>query len=108
MTTALEQGLGVVTVAVETFGGFTNGKPTYGSSTNISAQVREQDKIIKNDAGEDVRVSLTLWVDQGESVYPTNQARVTYSGSTYIVEVFKRVTGIDGVLDHVKAMCREG
>lgn len=107
MTTALEQGTGTSTVGVEASSGFTDGKPTYGSSTDISAQVAVQDRVIKNEKGEDIRTALTLWVDSGESTQPTYQDRLTYSADTYIVEWRKRVTGIDGVLDHTKVMCRE-
>lgn len=107
MTTALEQGTGTVTVGVQVYGGFTDGKPAYGSSSDISAQVVFEDRVMKNSDGEDVRTTLTLWVDGGELPLPDHQDQVTVSGIAHIVEFRRKVTDIDGALDHVLAFARE-
>lgn len=107
MSSFLAAGVGTVTVGVEAYQGFTNGKPAYGSSVDIAAQVSEMDRVVRMGDGQDVMTSLTLWVDAGESYQPAHNDRITYSAVTYIVVETKSVTDLHGTLDHTRVRCRE-
>lgn len=109
MSTLLAQGTGTVTVGVEVFSGSYDGqgKPSYGTSSDISAQYELADRLVRSRDGSEVVTSLTLWVDAGESVQPAHRDRVTLSGETYIVVERKAVRDLQGTLDHTRLRCRE-
>lgn len=109
MSTALEQGIGTVTIGVEPFSGSYDGqgKPSYNASQDIDAQARIEDRLVRDRDGSEVRTSLTLWIDSGESPLPAHEDRVTHDGTAYIVIDRKRVTDVENVLDHVRCHCRE-
>lgn len=99
-----------VRVQVETLLGVdAQGRPTYNDAVLISARAVWSDVVIKAVNGSDVQTSLTLWVDGGEAMLPTTDARVTME-TGWVGIVVEKVEGRGlqtGALDHVRVRLRE-
>lgn len=98
----------LVSISVEPRTGFANGAPAYGSATVISGAIRRRDSVVRDSRGEEVRADLEVWVDSGETVLPSEGARLEVDGERYVVLVEDRVPelGTTG-LSHVKLWARE-
>lgn len=96
------------TVAVEPFSGLDGqGAPSYGASQNIEARVVREDEQVIDADGDEIRTTLTLWVDADESPLPAEQDRVTVDGTVYIGVSRYEGKSFRADVTHVRLRCRE-
>lgn len=120
MSVMLKRRLALETVAVEPFTGVDGqGAPSYGSSVNFEARVEERrmgdprgggTAYVIGPDGTEVHAPLTLYVPGDESNVPSEQDRLTVSGSTYIVMERTPIRGLRaarGEPDHFRLRCSD-
>lgn len=119
MSVLLKRVLALETVAYEPFTGVDGqGAPSYGSSVNTQANVEERSmggrgegaRYVIGPDGSEVHVPLTLYIPGDEANVPSEQDRVTVSGSTYIVMERTPIRGLRAARsapDHYRLRCSD-
>lgn len=113
-TRAMARGRALETVSIEPFDELDGqGAPSYDASQDIEALVkddqtgRDDQGLVVDADGSEVRITLVLWVPGDESPLPNEQDRITRGGSKFIVLATRDVQRFNGTTDHVKAMLRD-
>lgn len=103
------------TVSYEAFAGLDGqGMPSYDSSVDVTAHVREYsgangEQYITTADGSQQRVTLTLWVEGDALLIPEEQGRITRGGRSYIIMEKKSVSRLRNpasLPSHVRLRCR--
>jgi len=108
MTVTLSRRVQLETVEIEVYAGRDGqGMASYDSAVEIEARVVREDAVVMISGGTEVKTVLTLWVPGDQSPLPGDQDRITYESEAYVVVDRKEGKTLKGVIDHVRAQCRE-
>jgi len=101
-------------VEIEVYQGITSGgdgSVAYDSPQTIEGRFVEMTEVARSADGEEVRTTLSGWVDGIESPLPAENDRITFpvSGRTYkVIEAdTRRELDAGAAVDHVKVKCIE-
>lgn len=65
------------------------GKPTYATAVALSALARDDRSFIPSREGAGLETVVMFWVPEGETGFPSEQDRITWNGTRYLVRESK-------------------